>query len=62
MSLAQFDGVWIKGERSNDTYVLVDGIAMYHSPREGLADRSFREHERLGGGHAVSYPHLTGRH
>lgn len=54
MSLAGFDGVWVKGERSYDTYGLVDGIAMYHAPREGLADMSFREHERVGGGHAVS--------
>lgn len=45
-----FDGVWLNGERSYDTYVLVDGVAAYHSPTEGLAERSFEMHEAAGGG------------
>ena len=52
-TIAIFDGVWVRGERSYDTYVLVDGVAAYHAPWAGLADMSFAEHERLGGGHSV---------
>ena len=52
-SIAVFDGVWVRGERSYSTYVLIDGIATYHAPRAGLADMSFEEHERQGGGHPL---------
>ncbi|MDP1721092.1 MAG: hypothetical protein Q8L08_08885 [Candidatus Nanopelagicaceae bacterium] len=52
-TIAIFDGVWVRGERSYSTYVLIDGIAAYHAPRPGLADMSFKEHERLGGGHSL---------
>lgn len=52
-TVAVFDGIWVRGERSYDTYVLVDGVAAYHAPSTGLADKSFEEHERLGGGHPV---------
>ncbi|GEM_PF-4211096 len=53
-TIAFYDGVWVRGERSYDTYVLVDGVAAYHAPRAGVSDMSFNEHERLGGGHSVT--------
>jgi hypothetical protein len=45
-----FDGVWLNGERSYDTHVLVDGVATYNSPVEDLAEQSFEMHEAAGGG------------
>jgi hypothetical protein len=54
MSVAVFDGVWVRGQRSYDTYVIIDGVVRYHAPRQGLADSSFDEHERVGGGHLAT--------
>ena len=53
-SIAFFDGIWIRGNRSYETWVLIDGVVSYHSPREDLAQMSFAEHERQGGGHSVA--------
>lgn len=47
-----YDGVWYNGERSYDTYVIIDGIVCYHAPQKGLANWSFDHHEAAGGGHA----------
>jgi hypothetical protein len=49
-----YDGVWLNGERSYDTYVILNGgiDGMFHSPRRDLADYSFDRHEECGGGHA----------
>lgn len=47
-----FDGVWVDGQRSYDTYVLIDGVVRYHAPPQGLADVNFDWHEQAGGGHA----------
>jgi hypothetical protein len=44
------DGVWLNGQRSFDTYVIVDGVASYHSPTESAADQTFEQHEAAGGG------------
>jgi hypothetical protein len=52
-TVAFYDGVWVRGERSYSTYVIIDGIPSYHSPGVGLADMSFEEHERRGGGHPL---------
>jgi hypothetical protein len=49
-SAIPFDGVWLNGERSYDTYVMVDGRANYHSPTESSAGQSFEQHEASGGG------------
>ena len=45
-----FDGVWLNGERSYDTYVMVDGSEKYHSPTDSSAGQSFEQHEAAGGG------------
>ena len=45
-----FDGVWLNGERSYDTHVLIDGQPKYHTPVEADADPSFDLHEAAGGG------------
>jgi hypothetical protein len=45
-----FDGVWLNGERSYDTYVVVDGNVRYHSPVESVARQTFELHEAAGGG------------
>ncbi len=45
-----FDGVWLNGERSYDTYVIVDGEVRYHSPVESAAGQTFELHEAAGGG------------
>ncbi|HEX4126026.1 MAG TPA: hypothetical protein VHX67_00460 [Acidimicrobiales bacterium] len=44
------DGVWLNGERSFDTYVIVDGVVRFHSPEESAAAQSFELHEAAGGG------------
>jgi hypothetical protein len=44
------DGVWLNGERSYDTYVVIDGEVRYHSPMELVADPTFDQHESAGGG------------
>jgi hypothetical protein len=49
---APYDGVWLNGARSYDTYVLIDGQSAYHAPSQHLAERSFAIHEGNGGGHA----------
>ena len=48
-----FDGVWLNGEPSYDTYVLVDGAVRYHSPAESVAGQTFEQHEAAGGGHLL---------
>jgi hypothetical protein len=45
-----FDGVWLNGERSFDTYVMVDGEVRFHSPVESVGVQSFDLHEAAGGG------------
>lgn len=47
------DGVWLNGERSYDTYVLVDGEVRFHSPAESVAGQTFEQHEAAGGGHVL---------
>lgn len=44
------DGVWLNGERSYDTTILIDGDVRYHSPLESAQDRTFELHEAAGGG------------
>lgn len=48
-----FDGVWLNGRRSYDTYVIVDGEVQYHSPVESAAVQIFELHEAAGGGHLL---------
>ena len=48
-----FDGVWLNGERSYDTYVIVDGDVRYHSSIESAAGQTFELHEAAGGGHLL---------
>jgi hypothetical protein len=51
---AAFDGVWLNGERSYDTYVLIDGDVRYHSPVESEpAQQTFELHEAAGGGRVL---------
>jgi hypothetical protein len=47
------DGVWLNGERSYDTYVIVNGEVQYHSPDEMVAVPTFEAHEAAGGGHVL---------
>jgi hypothetical protein len=47
---ALLDGVWLNGQRSFDTYVIVDGVVRYHSPPEPVAEQTFAQHEAHGGG------------
>jgi hypothetical protein len=47
------DGVWLNGERSYDTYIIVDGETRYHSPAESKAASTFEQHEAAGGGHVL---------
>jgi hypothetical protein len=47
------DGVWLNGERSYDTYVIVDGEARHHSPVESGAARTFDLPEAGGGGNVL---------
>jgi hypothetical protein len=44
------DGVWLNGERSFDTSVMVDGDVRFHSSAESVAEESFERHEAAGGG------------
>jgi hypothetical protein len=44
------DGVWLNGERSFDTVVLVDGKERFHSPVESAAGQTFDLHDAAGGG------------
>ena len=48
-----FDGVWVDGERSFDTYVIVNGLVAYHSPVSNVGGSSFELHEQRGGGHQL---------
>jgi hypothetical protein len=45
-----FDGIWLNGERSFDTYVIIDGEVKYHSAMESAAEHAFELHEAAGGG------------
>jgi hypothetical protein len=47
------DGVWLNGERSYDTYVIVDDEVRYHSPNETAAGPTFDHHEASGGGRVM---------
>ena len=49
-----WDGVWLDGERSYDTCVIIDGVVTYHPPARSITgiDRCFELHEAAGGGHA----------
>ncbi len=44
------DGVWLNGERSFGTSVIVDGAVRFHSSAESAAGESFERHEAAGGG------------
>jgi hypothetical protein len=48
-----FDGVWLNGERSYDTYIIIDGATKYHSPDATAAGETFELHEAAGGGHLL---------
>jgi hypothetical protein len=45
--------VWLNGERSYDTYIVVDGETKYHSPVGSNAASTFKQHEAAGGGHVL---------
>jgi hypothetical protein len=47
------DGVWLNGQRSFDTSVILDGVASYHSPDESDGARTFEQHEAAGGGSSL---------
>jgi hypothetical protein len=47
------DGVWLNGERSFDTAVIVDGDERFHSPAEPDGEDSFARLEVAGGGHLL---------
>jgi len=44
------DGVWLNGERSYDTEILIDDDVRYHSPGEEAAGETYERHEAAGGG------------
>lgn len=44
------DGVWLNGQPSFDTYVLVDDAVRFHSPVEDAAGDTFDKHDAAGGG------------
>ena len=48
-----WDGVWVDGERSYDTYVIIDGWVTYHAPAQYLAEQVFDQHEERGGGRSI---------
>ena len=48
-----YDGVWLNGERSYDTYVMIDGETRYHSAIESVAGQAFEMHEAAGGGRVL---------
>jgi hypothetical protein len=48
-----FDGVWLNGERSYDTFIIIDGDVKYQSPIESAAGQTFELHEAAGGGHLL---------
>jgi hypothetical protein len=48
-----FDGVWLNGERSYDTSILIDGDVRYHSPVESEPGHTFELHEAAGGGRVL---------
>ena len=48
-----FDGIWIDGQRSYDTWVMIDGEEAYHAPSLRLAAATFDLHERRGGGQPI---------
>jgi hypothetical protein len=48
-----FDGIWLNGERSYDTYIIIDGEVKYHSADESVAGHGFELHEAAGGGHLL---------
>lgn len=50
---ALLDGVWLNGERSYDTYVMVDGEVRYHSPVESVAQQTCDLYEADGGGQVL---------
>jgi hypothetical protein len=47
------DGIWLNGERSYDTYIIVDGEVKYHTAGESDAGHAFELHEAAGGGHLL---------
>jgi hypothetical protein len=47
------DGVWLNGERSYDTFVILDGVVTYHSPVESAAGQTFEFHDAAGGGNTL---------
>ena len=47
------DGVWLNGERSYDTHIIVDGDEKFHSPTESAAGQTFELHEAAGGGYVL---------
>jgi hypothetical protein len=44
------DGVWLNGQRSFDTYIVINGVVSYHSPVESVGEQAFEFHEAAGGG------------
>jgi hypothetical protein len=47
------DGVWLNGQRSYDTYIMIDRDVRYQTPCESIAEGSFELHEAAGGGQIV---------
>jgi hypothetical protein len=45
----RLDAVWLTGERSYDTCVIVDGEVRYQGPNESDAGQTFQTHEDPGG-------------
>lgn len=48
-----YDGVWVDGEPSPDTYVIIDGFVTYYAPEHRFSRWSFDKHKVRGGGHAL---------
>jgi len=49
----EFEGVWLNGERSYDTHILIDGDVRCHSPIETEAGQTFELHQDAGDGRAL---------
>jgi hypothetical protein len=47
------DGVWLNGNRSYDTDILIDDVVSYHSPDESVGREMFERLESCGGGSAL---------
>jgi hypothetical protein len=51
--LCMWPGIWINGKRTYDTYLILDGEPLMHSPVEHVGRACFDQHEKQGGGHPL---------